>query len=130
MWKVFEDMRREDVLPKELSEAQMRVAGSMVMGMQTIQQQAGYRVDAILNGYPIDYYDVYPQKINQVTQDQIREVMNKYVKDDQMVVIVVAPAEAVKEQLEKLGDVEVVPMPAKREGAKEKDQELLKKKAA
>ncbi len=130
MWKVFEDMRRENVLPKELAEAQMRVAGSMVMGMQTIQQQAAYRVDAILNGYPIDYYDVYPQKINQVTQDQIRDVMNKYVKDGQMVVVVVAPADAVKGQLEKLGDVEVVPMPAKREGAKEKDQELLKKKAA
>jgi zinc protease len=130
MWKVFEDMRRENVLPKELAEAQMRVAGSMVMSMQTIQQQASYRVDAILNGYPIDYYDVYPQKIAQVTQEQIREVMNKYVKDDQMVVIVVAPAEAVKGQLEKLGDVEVVPMPAKREGAKPRDQELLKKKAA
>ena len=56
--------------------------------------------------------------------------MKKYVKDDQMVVIVVAPAEAVKGQLEKLGDVEVVPMPAKREGAKPRDQELLKKKAA
>ena len=130
MWKVFDDMRRENVEQKELAEAQMRVAGNMVMGMQTIQQQAGYRVDAILNDYPIDYYDVYPQKIAQVTQDQIRQVMNKYVKDDQMVVVVVAPAEAVRGQLEKLGDVEVVPMPAKREGSKPRDQELLKKKAA
>ena len=65
MWKVFERHAAGKRHPKELAEAQMRVAGSMVMGMQTIQQQAGYRVDAILNGYPIDYYDVYPQKIAQ-----------------------------------------------------------------
>jgi zinc protease len=130
MWKVFDDMRREDVTEKELSEAQMRVAGSMVMGMQTIQQQAGYRVDGILNDYPIDYYDTYPQKIAQVTRQQIRDVMNKYVRDGEMVIVVVAPADAVKAQLETLGEVEVVPMPAKREGAKPSERELLKKKAA
>ena len=129
MWKVFDDMRAADVTAAELAEAQMRVAGGMVMGMQTIQQQAGYRVDAILNDYPIDYYDTYPQKIAQVTQQQIRDVMNKYVKDDAMVIVVVAPADVVKPQLEKLGEVEVVPMPAKREGAKPADQELLKKAA-
>ena len=45
----------------ELAEAKSRVAGGMVMDMQTIGQQAGYRVDGILNGYPIDYYDKYPR---------------------------------------------------------------------
>ncbi len=130
MWKVFGDMRREDVTPEELSEAQMRVAGSMVMGMQTIGQQAGYRVDAILNDYPIDYYDEYPRRIAQVTTAQVREVMNEYVKDGEMAIVVVAPAEAVKKQLERIGEVEVVPMPAQRPGAKQPKQEMLKKKAA
>jgi len=91
----------------------MRVAGGMVMGMQTIGQQAQRRIEGILNGYPADYYDVYPKRIAQVTAEQIRDVMNKYVKDDQMTIIVVAPAAAVKDQLETLGPVEVIPMPAK-----------------
>ena len=43
--------------------------------------------------------------------------MNKYVDNSRMTIIVVAPAESVKSQLMRLGDVEVVPMPAKREGA-------------
>jgi hypothetical protein len=46
-------------------------------------------------------------------------VLGKYVKDDRMSITVVAPAEAVKSQLEKLGKVEVVPMPAKRDASKE-----------
>ena len=95
----------------------MRVAGGMVMKVQTIGQQADYRVEGILNDYPIDYYDKYPQRIAQVTAEQVREVMNKYAKDGEMTITVVAPAAVVKSQLEKLGEVEVVPMPAKRPGA-------------
>ena len=136
IFKVFEDMRRENVTAEELSEAQSRVAGGMVMAVQTIAQQAGYRVDGILNDYPIDYYDKYPARIAQVKADEVRDVMRKYVLDDSMTIVVVAPAEQVKQQLEKIGPVEVVPMPAKRDGAaaagattKPADKELLKKAA-
>ena len=65
---------------------------------------------------PADYYDVYPQEIGAVTADQIRGVMDKYVRDDQMTIVVVAPAAQVKSQLEKLGTVDVIAMPAKPKG--------------
>ncbi len=115
MFKVFNDMRSAEVTASELSEAKTRVAGSMVLGMQTIASQANRRVEQILNDYPIDYYDQYPARIAAVTARQIQDVMTKYVRDDQMVIVVVAPAEKVKAQLEKLGSVEVVPMPSKRQ---------------
>ena len=130
IFEVLDKMRKENVTPTELKEAQVRTIGLMLMGMQTIQQQANYRVDGILNGYPIDYYDVYPQKIEAVSAKQIRDVLSKYVKDGEMVIVVVAPAEQVKDQLKRLGEVEVVPMPAKREGAKDLGRNELLKKAA
>jgi zinc protease len=111
MFKVFNDMRKENVTPEELAEAKTRVAGVMLMQMQTIGQQAQRRLDAILNGYPIDYWDSYTDKINTVSAEQIREVMDKYVQPDRMTVVVVAPASQVKQQLERLGEVQVVPMP-------------------
>ena len=136
MFKVFDGMRKENVSDAELAEAKSRVAGGMVMAVQTIAQQAGYRSDGILNEYPIDYYDKYPARIAQVAADEVRDVMKKYVNDDAMTIVVVAPAEQVKAQLERLGPVEVVPMPAKRAGAaaagattKPSDKELLKKAA-
>ncbi|MEA2708648.1 MAG: zinc protease [Phycisphaerales bacterium] len=133
MFKVFDDMRRENVTDTELAEAKMRTAGGMVMAVQTIAEQAGYRVDGILNDYPIDYYDKYAQRIGEVAADEVREVMNKYVKDDAMTIVVVAPAEQVKKQLERIAPVEVVPMPAKRDGAAaattKPSDELLKKAA-
>ena len=114
MFEVFDGMRDADVTDAELSEAKLAVAGSMVMGMQTMGQQAGQRVEGILNGYPADYYDRYPARVGQVTKGEVREVMRRFVRPDRMVIVVVAPAEAVKQQLEPLGEVKVIPMPVRR----------------
>jgi len=84
------------------------------MGIQTIAQQAGYRAEGILNDYPIDYYDKYPSRVDKVSKDDIRNVVDKFVRPDRLVIVVVAPAAQVKDQLSKLGEVRVVPMPAKR----------------
>ena len=113
------------ITEQELKEAQTRTIGLMLMGMQTIQQQASYRVEGILNDYPMDYYDVYPEKISAVTADDIRAIMNKYVSPDKFTIVVVAPADQVKADLEKIGQVKVIPMPAKREGGVEQP-DLLK----
>jgi zinc protease len=113
MLKVFGDMRSAEVTPEELAESKSRTAGSMVMSMQTIAQQAGLRTEQLLNGYPIDYYDVYPRRVAQATAGDVREVMSKYVEDGEMVFVVVAPV-SVRAQLERLGPVEVVPMPLNR----------------
>jgi zinc protease len=114
MFKVLADMRAENVTPEELAQAKTRVAGSMAMQMQTIVQQAQRRIDGILNDYPPDYYDNYPRRIAAVTAEQIRLLMSKYVRDDLMTIVVVAPADEVKQQLETLGQVKVIPMPAQR----------------
>jgi zinc protease len=115
MTHVIEAMRRDLVTDAELADAKTRVAGGMLMQLQTIQQQAQFRVDGILNGYPIDYYDNYPARIAQVTADDVRNVMRKYADPNQLTVVVVAPAAAVEGQLKELGDVKVVPMPADRD---------------
>ena len=72
-----------------------------------------------------------------MTADEVREVMKKYVKDDAMTIVVVAPAEQVKEQLEQLGrgrsraDAGEARRAAAAAGATTKpaDKELLKKAA-
>jgi zinc protease len=114
MFEVFSRMRSDVVTDDEIAEAKLATAGSMVMGMQTIAQQAARRVEGILNGYPIDYYDRYPGRVAKVTKEAIREVMQTHVSPGEMAIVVVAPADAVKEQLERLGNVTVVPMPARR----------------
>ena len=56
--------------------------------------------------------------------------MKKYVHDDQMTIIVVAPAAAVKDQLQKLAEVEVIPMPSRRGATTQPTTKELLKPAA
>ena len=118
IYKVLDDLRNpagdNPLTDAQLADAKRRVTGSLVMSMQTVTAQAGMRLDGLLNGYPADYYDDYPQHINAVTPDQVRAVMDKFVKDDALAVVVVAPAALVKGDLEKLGPVTVLPMPLDR----------------
>lgn len=114
MFKVFDDMAQVPVTDIELSESKVRVAGGMVMSLQTIEQQASQRIQQILNGYPIDYYDRYSDRIAEVTAQQVQQVMQKYVDTQRITIVIVAPAAIVKPQLDRLGDVTVVPMPSKR----------------
>jgi zinc protease len=115
MFEVFEKMRKEPVTAEELKESKLRVAGSLVMGMQTIEQQADRRLTVILNNYPIDYYDRYAERVSAVDAKQVQDVMNKYVHTDKMHVVIVAPGDQAKQQLTSIGEVKTVPMPGKRE---------------
>jgi len=126
MLKVFDDMRTVEVSDGELAEAKLRVTGSMVMGMQTIAQQAGYRVEGVLNDYPVDYYDKYPSRVDKVSKGDIQKVVDKFVRPDRMVIVVVAPASQVMEQLSKLGEVRVLPMPAKRAASPKEEPAKVK----
>ncbi|HEX2974173.1 MAG TPA: pitrilysin family protein [Tepidisphaeraceae bacterium] len=117
MFKVFTDLAKDGITEAELKDAKLRAVGGMVKDMQTIRQQAAMRVNGILNGYPIDYYDRYPERIAAVASPQVSQVVKKYVATDRMTVVVVAPAAAVKDQLQRLGDVEIVPMPSQRNSA-------------
>ncbi|MDB5319630.1 MAG: peptidase [Phycisphaerales bacterium] len=115
MFQVLDQTRKTNVSDAELADAKRRVAGRMVMQMQTIDQQADRRLEGILNGYPADYYDKYAARVAAVTADQIREAMERYVDPAVMQVVVVAPADGSKEKLARLGEVKVEPMPGKAE---------------
>jgi len=128
VFKVLSDMAAGGVTSDELTQAQRRVAGGMVMDMQTIAQQAGRRADIVLNDYPLDYFDQLPVRLGEVNADQVRDVVRKYVKPDEMTIVVVGPAQQIKSQLEALGPVDILPMPARRGGAatSQPSNELMK----
>ena len=55
-----------------------------------------------------------PTRVSQVAKGDLRQVAERFIRPGQMVIVVVAPAAEVKEQLARLGEVKVVPMPARR----------------
>jgi zinc protease len=59
-FKVLDDLKNpagdNPLTQDELDAAKRRVCGSMVMGMQTVDEQADKRLEGLLNNYPVDYY--------------------------------------------------------------------------
>ena len=115
-FEVLERIGTEPVTEEELAEAKRRVAGSLVMSTQTVGQQASLRSSVALNGYPLDYYDTYADKINAVTVEDVMRVMRENSTPDDLSIVVVGPAEVIEPQMKEFGDVTVVPMPLAREG--------------
>ncbi len=111
---VIEEMRQNPVTSEELARAQQIVSGAMVMATQTIDQQAGRRVNIELNDYPLDYYDTLPARINEVTLADVQEVMQTHADPQNLTLIIVGPAGAIRPQVEQHGEVTLLPMPAKR----------------
>lgn len=113
-FEVLQKMIDEPVTTDELEEAQQIVSGFMVMQTQTIGQQAGRRVTIELNGYPIDYYDTLPRKVNAVTLEDVQRVMRTHVDPEKFTIVMVGPAEVLKPQLDGMGEITVLPMPLQR----------------
>jgi zinc protease len=111
MFKVFAEMGKDGVGADELNDARLATVGRMLMNMQTISEQGGYRVEAILNDFPADAYEQYAQRYKGVTGEQVRQVMAKYVRPERMITVVVGPANVLKPQLKRFGPVEVSPTP-------------------
>ncbi len=111
MFKVFDDFRATPAGPQELADSKSRVAGALLLSMETTSDQAQRRIDGILNGYPVDYYDKYADRIGQVTAEEINAIAKKYIDKDKMTIIVVGPAAALEAQLKAVAPVTVIPMP-------------------
>ena len=108
---VLNGLRDEPPGAEEMEEVGRRVSGSLLLGMQTVDQQGNQRLTGMLNGYPADYYDRYAARIGAVTAEDVREVMRRYVDENRTTAVVVAPAARTREALEGWGPVTVLPMP-------------------
>jgi zinc protease len=117
IFTVLSGMKDALISEEEIALARKRSAGAMVMEMQTAAQQASRRSQTILNGWPADYWETFPQKIAAVTREQVRELMVNYTNPDNAIIVVVGPASVVKDQLAPFGKVEVLPMPLNRKAA-------------
>ena len=59
-------------------------------------------------GYPLDWLERYRAGIEAVTTEQVREVAVKYIKPDEVAILIVGPSEGTDKPLDSLGEVQMV----------------------
>lgn len=95
---VLYELRDSYVTAAELRKAKTQIASDLAFGFQTLEGQAGtIGVDLIRTGNP-NYSDFYIEKINAVTRDDVKRVVNTYFYDDAFTVAVLKPIGAAGEK--------------------------------
>lgn len=100
--KEIDRIRNEEVDADKLEDTKKKFAGSFVMRLEQPSTIANYALNIETEGLDKDFYETYLEKINAVTQEDIQRVAKKYLKTDQMQIVVAGKGSEVIENLEKV----------------------------
>ncbi len=100
--------RAKGATADELKKGQNYIAGSFARSLQSPEALAGRLTDIELYGFPKNHLETYIQRLRAVTLDDVRRVVQKYFLLDDLLIVLVAPAQEVSPKVERYGPVSVV----------------------
>jgi zinc protease len=98
-----ERMRGSEVSPEELSLATSYLGGVFPIRYETTDAIASALAGLIVHGLPEDWFDHYRDRITAVTAADVRTVAGSHLRPEQLQVVCVGDAAAVRESLAALG---------------------------
>ena len=96
-------IRTELVDAQLLKNAKAKYVGNFIMRLERPQTVANYALNIKLNNLPEDFYETYLEKINAVTQDDVKRVANRFFDIGRSRIIIVGKGSDVVANLEKVG---------------------------
>jgi zinc protease len=100
-------IRDEKVAPDELDRAKRTIVGSFALQLESLQSVLQNAITQKLYSLPADYWDNYPQKIAEMTNDDVQRVARKYLDLARLQIIAVGDAKKIADVLKQFGTVEV-----------------------
>jgi len=109
IFQEIERMRAEEITPEELATAKDSISRSLPGLFETTPQAASSIGQLFAYDLPLDYYRTLPKNIEDVTATDVQHMAQKYLKPDEMMVVVVGDFKKIKSQLEnlRLGSLEI-----------------------
>ena len=100
-------IREEPVEVQELEDTRNYLMGVFPYTAQTIGDIAKRLETMAVYRLPEDYYLRYPERVSEVTREDVLRVAREHIHPDDIAVVAVGPAEALEPQLAELGPVTV-----------------------
>lgn len=104
----MKQFQTEGASKEELSDAKSYRTGSYPLRFETPSQIAGQLMNVELYGLGDDYIELYRDRIQAVTPEQVLQAAVKFIDPENMAIVVVGKKEEVLDQLMEFGEVEVV----------------------
>ncbi|HEV8264570.1 MAG TPA: pitrilysin family protein [Gemmatimonadales bacterium] len=110
MRTVIGSMASEPVTAKDVKLAQDNEVNSFVFRFENASQIVGQQLSYAVDGLPANWFDVYLRGIQGVTPEQVRQVSQRYLHPDKLVIVVVGKPSAFDKALSALGAVTPLPV--------------------
>lgn len=92
-------IRSEPVSQKEISDAKSYLTGVFPIRLETQEGLIDQLVQIKMFGLPDNYLEIYRNRIQEVTIEQIQEVAKKYVKPEEAAIVIVGDGSQLNEQV-------------------------------
>ena len=92
-------IRTEPVSEKEIADAKSYLTGVFPIRLETQEGLIDQLVQIKMFGLPDDYLEIYRNRVQAVTVEQIQEVAQKYVKPDEAAIVIVGDGASVMDQV-------------------------------
>lgn len=102
----FRRIRDEKVAATELENAKRAIVGNFALSLENPQGRLQNIITQKLYNLPANYWDVYPQRVEAITADDVQRVAQKYIDINHMQIVAVGDASKTREVLAKFGTVE------------------------
>ena len=96
----------EKVSATELENAKRAIVGNFALSLENPQGRLQNIITQKLYNLPANYWDVYPQKVEAITADDVQRVAQKYIDLNHLQIVAVGDASKTREVLAKFGTVE------------------------
>ncbi len=98
-------IRTDGVTADELKDAQNSITNRLVFSFDSAAKIVRNLMALEFDGYPSDFYEQYLDNYAKVTQADIKAVAEKYLKSDQLTLIVVGKPDAFEKPLDEFGTI-------------------------
>ena len=112
--KEINKIRDEFVSDEMLSTAKAKYLGNFIMSTENKSLLADFAVNIKTLNLPDDFYETFIEKINLVSKEDVKRVANKYLKPENLRIIVVGKGVDVADKLEKICLLYTSPSPRDR----------------
>ena len=106
IWKEIEKLRAEDVTDKELAETKDEIVGAFPARFATAAQIAAQLAALAVYDLPANEFDGFVAKVAAMNKADVRRTAQKYLRPDNLLVVVVGDRASIEAPLRKLAEVE------------------------
>ncbi len=98
-------IRTDGVTAEELKDAQNSITNRLVFSFDSAAKVVRNLMSLEFDGYPADFYEKYLDNYAKITQADIKAVAEKYLKSDQLTLIVVGKPDTFEKPLDEFGKI-------------------------